>query len=75
MKQMSNRNKNTSFTTDLETFRLAKSLALLEDVSLSQLVDRALKKELTYLLKKHKQNQQIAALLVVDEPDKEAIAG
>lgn len=71
---MSNRTKNTSFSTDLETFRLAKSLAVLEDISLSQLVDRALQKEIAYLMKKHKQNQQLAALLA-PEPGEEAIAG
>lgn len=69
---MSNRTKNTSFSTEPETFRLAKSLAVLEDISLSELVDRALKKELTYLLKKHKQNQQLATMLT---PEEEAIAG
>jgi hypothetical protein len=72
MKRMSNRTKNTSFSTDPGTFRLAKSLAVLEDVSLSELVDRALKKELTYLLKKHKQNQKLASFLTTEE---EAIAG
>lgn len=44
------RNKNTSFSTDLETFRVAKALAALEDISLSELADRALRKEVDHLL-------------------------
>jgi hypothetical protein len=62
MERTSNRTKNTSFSTDPETFRTAKMLATMEDISLSELVDRALRKEIAYLTKRHKHNQQLASL-------------
>jgi hypothetical protein len=63
MEQVSNRTKNTSFSTDDYTFKLARCLAVLENISMSQLVDRALRKEVEFLLKKHRENQEIIALL------------
>jgi len=67
------RNKNTSFSTDNNTFRLAKSLAVLEDVSLSELVDRALRKELDQLVKKHCQNQQLGKLLLGSSSNQQVV--
>lgn len=69
MERVSNRSKNTSFSTDPETFRTAKTLAVMEDISLSELVDRALRKEIAYLLKRHKHNQQIASLTLQIEEE------
>ncbi|MBW4694660.1 MAG: hypothetical protein KME27_23160 [Lyngbya sp. HA4199-MV5] len=72
MEQAIYRTKNTSFSTDPATFRLAKQIAALDDISLSELVHIALTKELKARLAKHKQNQQLMPLLM--EPQATASA-
>ena len=57
------RTKNTSFSTDHDTFRLAKQIAALDDLSLSELVHIALVKELELRVNRHKRNQQLVPLL------------
>jgi hypothetical protein len=64
MEQAIYRTKNTSFSTDPATFRLAKQLAALDDISLSELVHIALTKELRVRLAKHKQNQALLPLVL-----------
>jgi hypothetical protein len=65
------RNKNTSFSTDFETFRVARALAALEDISLSELVDRALRKEVKQLLHGWKIDCQEELLRNIDLVNKE----
>jgi hypothetical protein len=66
--------RGRNFLTAPKNLRLARSRAVLEDVSLSEPVDRALCQEVERLLKKHKQNQQLSTLLLQPIAPLKAIA-